>query len=84
MFSVCTNPECQASFKYQEGQLFRFHKEHASVERPPNTHSVQRFWYCGNCCHSYLRDYWDGCAVMIEHRHEATDNSDMLRFIAAA
>jgi hypothetical protein len=46
MLSVCANPDCHAAFDYQQGRLFRFHKDHPAGEKPPNTHSVQHFWLC--------------------------------------
>jgi hypothetical protein len=48
MFSACANPDCKKEFDYREGHLFRFHKAHPAGEVPPNTHSVQHFWLCGN------------------------------------
>jgi hypothetical protein len=84
MFSVCANPESQVSFNYQEGRLFRFHKDHLADEKPPNTHSVQSFWLCGTSCHAYTPDYRDGCGVLIKHGLETTDRSDALRFGAVA
>lgn len=84
MFSVCANPDCQAPFDYQQGELFRFHKDHPAGEKPFNTHSVQHFWLCGVCCSAYALEYRDGCGVLIKDRHETSDHLDTLRYIAAA
>jgi len=84
MFSVCANPNCQALFEYQEGQLFRFHKDHPAGENLPNTHSVQHFWLCGVCYQVYTLEYRDGCGVLIKDRPETSDNLEPLRYIAAA
>lgn len=84
MFSVCANPDCQIPFDYRRGRLFRFHKEHAVGEKPPNTHSVQHFWLCGICCDIYTLEYRDRCGVLIRNRPEASDQQDALRLIAAA
>jgi hypothetical protein len=48
MFSVCANKDCHAPFDYRQSLLFRFHKDHPANEKPPNTHSVQHFWLCGD------------------------------------
>jgi hypothetical protein len=84
MFSVCANPACQAPFDYRQGRLFRFHKDHPSGEKPPNTHSVQHFWLCGVCCGAHTLEYRDGCGVLIKGCPETSDNLDTLLFIAAA
>jgi hypothetical protein len=84
MFSVCANPNCQAPFDYLQGRLFRFHKDHAAAEQPPNTHSVQHFWLCSDCCCAYTLEYRNGCGVLITSRSETSSNRGTLRFIAAA
>jgi hypothetical protein len=84
MFSVCANPDCQATFDYRQGQLFRFHKDHPVNEKPPNTHSVQHFWLCGVCCDIYTLEYRNGCGVLIKGRCDIPDNQGALRLIAAA
>jgi len=84
MFSYCANPECKVAFDYLQGQLFRFHKDHAVNEQPPNTHSVQHFWLCGTCCHTLTLEYRNGCGVLIKDRPEICAHPDALRLIAAA
>ena len=83
MFSICANPDCQVPFDYREDRLFRFHKQHPAGERPSNTHSVQHFWLCGECCQAYTLEYLDGRGVVIRGS-ETSDNLDTRRFIAAA
>ena len=82
-FSICANPDCQATFDYRQGRLFRFHKDHPVRERPPNTHSVQHFWLCGTCCGNYTLEYRDECGVLIRDLPETSDNLDTRRFVAA-
>lgn len=84
MFSVCANPECRTPFDYQQGRLFRFHKNHPDNEKPPNTHSVQHFWLCSACCGVYTLEYQEGEGVLIKGRPETSDKAEELRFIAAA
>jgi hypothetical protein len=84
MFSVCANPDCKAPFDYEQGQLFRFHKDHPPSEKPPNTHSVQHFWLCGICCRVYTLEYRGGSGVLIKDRLETPENHETLRLIAAA
>jgi hypothetical protein len=84
LFSVCANPDCQTVFDSRQGRLFRFHKDHAVGEKPPNTHCVQHSWLCGVCCGGYTLEYRDGCGVLIKGSSETSHNLDTLRFIAAA
>ena len=84
MFSVCANPDCQAPFDYRHGRLFRFHKDHPAAKKPPNTHSVQHFWLCGECCHEHTLEYRDGRGVLIRDGAETSCDTTTLRFIAAA
>lgn len=84
MFSVCANPDCQFPFKCQEGRLFRFHKEHAPGEPPANTHSVQHFWLCAQCCREHTLEYRDGRGVLIRQNPEVVTEPGTSRWIAAA
>jgi hypothetical protein len=84
MFSICANPDCHALFDYQQGRLFRFHKDHPASEEPPNTHSVQHFWLCGACCRTYTLEYQDGQGVLLKNCPETSSKSEEMRFIAAA
>lgn len=84
MFSSCANPNCQAPFDYHQGRFFRFHKDHAACETPPNSHSVQHFWLCGVCCGDYTLEYRNGRGVLLLDRPDLSLKVNTLRFIAAA
>jgi hypothetical protein len=84
MFSACANPDCRVPFDYRQGRLFRFHKNHRAGEEPPNTHCVQHFWLCGECCGEHTLEYRDGRGVLIKSGPETSRSTDTLRFIAAA
>ena len=84
MFSRCANPECGVAFDYHEGQLFRFHKNHAPGEPPPNTHSVQHFWLCGACSLRYTLEYREDQGVILNGNFEKRPQAECHRLIAAA
>jgi len=84
MFSQCANPDCGVEFDYREGRLFRFHKNHAPGEPPPNTHSVQHFWLCGECSSRFTLEYREDTGVLIRRRVERAVQSEWNRLIAAA
>lgn len=84
MISTCANPDCAMPFDYEQGQFFRFHKNHAAGEKPPNTHSVQHFWLCGHCCLEFTLEYQDGAGVLIKNRPEVVCEAETARFIAVA
>ena len=56
MFSTCANPDCRVAFNYGRGRFFRFQKNAAAGETP-NTHCVQHFWLCGQCCRMLTLEY---------------------------
>jgi len=84
MFSMCANPDCEMHFDYEQGRFFRFHKSHAPGEQAPNTHSVQHFWLCGQCCREFTLEYRDGSGVLIKNRPDVICEAESSRFIAAA
>ena len=84
MFSVCANPNCQAPFDYLQGRLFRFHKDHAAGEQPPNTHSVQHFWLCSSYLNIYTLEYQSKRGVMLRNLLGIPTNLNTTRIIAAA
>jgi len=63
-FPKCANPECSASFHYEDGQLFRFHRSRKGSVPPSNTHLVQHFWMCSACSESYTVEYEGDRGVM--------------------
>ena len=85
MFSErCANPECGSVFDYRRGHFFRFHKDHPSGEKPPNTHSVQHFWLCDECCREHTLEYQQGCGVLLKIRKESLHVVEAPHLIAAA
>ena len=84
MLSRCANPECSVAFDYHQGELFRFHKNHAPNEPPPNTHSVQHFWLCGACSLRYTLEYREDQGVILHTNMENALQSEWNRLIAAA
>ncbi len=84
MISSCANPVCNAPFDYRQGQLFRFHKAHRADEKPPNTHSVQHFWLCGNRSLEYTLLYTDKLGVLLHNRLEIAVPLEKCRIVAAA
>lgn len=84
MFSQCANPDCEAGFDYREGHLYRFHKDHAANEPPPNTHSVQHFWLCAECCLRFTLEYREREGVILRSRAEQSYELPDDRLIAAA
>lgn len=85
MFSAkCANPDCEVTFDYRRGQLFRFHLDHLGGENSLNTHSVRHFWLCGQCCREHTLEYQDGRCVLLKRRRDALCTAGAGRFIAAA
>jgi hypothetical protein len=83
MFSFCANPRCQAPFDYQQGRLFRFHKDHPQAGAPANTHCIQHFWLCGMCSDSYTLEHRTGYGILLRHRWIA-DDPDTDGFVVVA
>jgi hypothetical protein len=84
MFSVCANPECHAPFDYDQGRLFRFHKNAAAGGNAPNTHSVQHFWLCSTCLRGFTLEYESERGVLIKTLPVMSADPNAFRFIAAA
>lgn len=82
VFSRCANPDCSVIFDYGHGRFFRFHKNVAPGEIK-NTHSVQHFWLCGQCCPKFTLEYRAGIGVLI-HRTDMVSRAESSQFIAAA
>lgn len=84
MITACANPDCKAAFDYRgQGRFFRFHKDAVAGETP-NTHCIQHFWLCGECCQTFTLEYQDGAGVLIKTRNDIACESESFRFIAAA
>jgi hypothetical protein len=84
LFSMCANPDCCTAFACGRGRFFRLHKSHAIGEKAPNTHSVQHFWLCEDCCREFTLEYQSGIGVLIKHRPDVACKAETARFIAAA
>ena len=84
MFSVCANPDCQAPFDYDQGRLFRFHKNAAVGGNAPNSHWVQHFWLCGTCFKTFTLEYHGDRGVLIKTLRVTSADPNAFRFIAAA
>jgi hypothetical protein len=84
MFSKCANPECGMRFVYGQGRFFRFHKNWTAGQEPPNTHSVQHFWLCDQCCRQFTLELQDGAGVVIKTRPDIIGDVEVSRWIAAA
>ena len=84
MFSVCANPECRAPLAYGQGRFFRFHKNAAAGQERPNTHSVQHFWLCSECCRRFTLELRGAAGVVIMTRPDVACDREVSRCIAAA
>jgi hypothetical protein len=85
MFSACANPDCKKTFDYQEGRLFRFHKEPLASDGPSNSHCVQHLWLCRSCSERYTLTYEEARGVvMTAHFMDLPEQQDTRRFIAVA
>lgn len=82
MFSKCANPSCKTGFDYRQGCFYRFHRRPLDDAQPANTHSVQHFWLCGECCETYHLKYAEGRGVLIELNFEHAFKSDAHQVIA--
>jgi hypothetical protein len=83
MFTVCANPDCDTEFNYDEGRLFRFHKDHPAGH-PPNTHAVQHFWLCRTCAQSFTLEYQHDRGVLIKDLPETSNDPKVYAYIAVA
>lgn len=84
MFSRCANPDCGKPFDYREGHFFRFHKSYRPGGEPPNTHSVQHLWLCGECSENYTLNYAESHGVLILPRAELYHELEHYRSVSAA
>lgn len=83
MFSECANPSCKADFDYRQGRFYRFHKRPLDDGQPANTHSVQHFWLCGNCCEIYHLQDAQGGGILIKLNFENAFEPETPQRIAA-
>jgi hypothetical protein len=83
MFSTCANLECRTSFEYGKGRFFLFHKDCQAGETPPNTHCVQHFWLCSNCCQEYALEFIASRGVVLSPRLDAGKSRPRRSVVAA-
>lgn len=84
MFSACANPQCCKPFAYGDGELYRFRKNHTTEFEVLNTHCVQHFWLCGDCCKRLTLEPGDDGFVVIKNRAELVWEGKVSRPTAAA
>ena len=79
MFSVCANPQCRAPFACGEGRFFRFRKTQSAGREVTNSHSVQHFWLCVNCCQRLTLEFRDGIGVSVKNRSDVPSEAELSR-----
>lgn len=84
MISTCSNPCCSATFIHRQGRLFRLPKRPMEDGRPANTHSVQHFWLCADCCETYSLEYDESLGVAITLRLQGVPAPRLRQIIAKA
>jgi len=84
MIWKCSNPDCSIEFVYRQGRFFRFPKRPVEDSRPANTHAVQHFWLCANCCETNSLEYDEGLGVALIHHSERALAPSLRQFIAEA
>lgn len=51
MLAKCINPACPKRFHYlREGRIFHIDRGNSPAEAPRQSHNVEHFWLCGDCC----------------------------------
>jgi len=65
VFSQCANPACEKPFDHHQGKFFRFPVSIPNGQLPPNMHSVQHFWLCGDCSEIYTLNYRSDRGVVL-------------------
>lgn len=66
MFSKCSNPDCDSTFDYRQGRLFRFDTEQADSKSADPC--VRHFWLCEECSQTYDLECRRGMGVIIRSR----------------
>lgn len=66
MFSKCSNPDCDRTFDYRRGRLFRFDTDQADSKSAGPC--VRHFWLCDGCSQIYDLECRWGMGVMIRSR----------------
>lgn len=84
MFWKCANPECEVSFDYRQGQLFRFSVGPSNRKWRVGAHAVRHFWLCRLCAEKLSLSYREGQGVLIGHRFHGREDWKASRLIEAA
>jgi len=84
MIWKCANPDCSSSYVYLEGRLYRFPKQPIKHGRRANTHSVQHFWLCTDCCATNALEYDEGRGVALVRHLDWASAPEPSQFIAQA
>ena len=53
MLAKCVNPVCLKPLHYlRDGTIFHVDRPTAATDGGKNSHNVEHFWLCGDCCQS--------------------------------
>ena len=66
MFLKCSNPDCEKTFDYRRGRLFRF--DNSQSDRENAASCVRHFWLCDGCSLTHDLECCLGMGVMIRSR----------------
>ena len=66
MFLKCSNPDCEKTFDYRQGRLFRF--DNSPSDRENAVSCVRHFWLCDGCSLTHDLECCLGMGVMIRSR----------------
>lgn len=51
MLAKCVNPACSKRLHYlRDGKVFHIERPAPIVETGKQSHNVEHFWLCGDCC----------------------------------
>ncbi len=51
MLAKCVNPACSKLLRYlRDGKVFHVDRPGPLVETGKQSHNVEHFWLCGDCC----------------------------------
>ncbi len=53
MLAKCVNPACSKPLHYlRDGRIFHIERNPPLAESGKQSHNVEHFWLCGDCCQS--------------------------------
>ncbi len=51
MLAKCVNPDCSKPLRYlRDGKIFHIDRAASVPEAGKQSHNVEHFWLCGDCC----------------------------------